>query len=244
MHETIIQLIQQVGRTDYPVNAYFAAQLQDLVERSSVEYSLDDVLSKIIEHHNRMKQIGPAKCDSPTDKSSQVKAKRARKRVTRQPRTQHSGAVMKVQSLVKYALSVFLAQEQSAIRRGELFPGKSDKDGKRKGTKDGKERDSGDEPPETICLFCTQLKGVPEWATKNHTLQECGQFIMFSKQRGEDLENRYRSERGPYQRSGFQRSFTDQGQPSPMQNPYAVSSGSFSSAFPYPTQIPMSPKKK
>jgi hypothetical protein len=48
VHETIIQLIQQVGRTDYPANAPFATQLQEHVERSSVEYSLDDVLSKTI----------------------------------------------------------------------------------------------------------------------------------------------------------------------------------------------------
>ena len=251
VHETIIQLIQQVGRTDYPVNAYFAAQLQDLVERSSVEYSLDDVLSKIIEHHNRMKQIGPAKCDSPTDKSSEGKdSKKKSDKQTANPAFR-SGAegsitcqICSSEHSAKECPLFFELKKQSAIRRGELFPGKSDKDGKRKGTKDGKERDSGDEPPETICLFCTQLKGVPEWATKNHTLQECGQFIKFSKQRGEgqDPENRYRSERGPYQRSGFQRSFTDQGQPSPMQNPYADSSGSYSSAPPYPTQMPMPPQ--
>ncbi len=51
MHETIIQLIQQLGGTYYPVNVYFAVQLQELVERSSVEYSFDGVLSKIIEDH-------------------------------------------------------------------------------------------------------------------------------------------------------------------------------------------------
>ena len=73
VHETIIQVIQQVGRTEYPVNAYFAAQLQELVERSAIDYSLDDVLNKIIEHHNRMKQIEPAKCDSSSDKQSDSK---------------------------------------------------------------------------------------------------------------------------------------------------------------------------
>jgi hypothetical protein len=62
-----------VGRTDYPANVPFSTQIQEHVERSSVEYSLDDVLSQIIEHHNRMKQIGQAKCDSPTDKSSEGK---------------------------------------------------------------------------------------------------------------------------------------------------------------------------
>jgi hypothetical protein len=87
VHETIIQLIQQVGRTDYLVNIYFAAQLQELVEHSSVEYSLDDVLSKIIEHHNCMKPIGPAKCDSPSDKSSDGKdsKKRSDKSATANP---------------------------------------------------------------------------------------------------------------------------------------------------------------
>jgi hypothetical protein len=73
VHETSIRLLQQVGRYDFSANAYFAAQLQEQLERSSVEYSLDDVLSKIIEHHNRMKQIGPAKCDSASVKQSDGK---------------------------------------------------------------------------------------------------------------------------------------------------------------------------
>ena len=73
VNETSLRLIQQVARTDYPVNVYFATQQQELIERSSAEYSLDNVLSKVIEHHNRMKQIGPAKCDSALDKQSDGK---------------------------------------------------------------------------------------------------------------------------------------------------------------------------
>ena len=52
VHETSVRLLQQVGRADYPVNVYFATQQQERRERCSTEYSLDDVLSKIIEHHD------------------------------------------------------------------------------------------------------------------------------------------------------------------------------------------------
>ncbi len=55
LRETSMCLLQQVGRTDFPVNAYFAAQLQEQLEHnSSTEHSLDNVLSRIIEHHNCM----------------------------------------------------------------------------------------------------------------------------------------------------------------------------------------------
>ncbi len=73
VHNTSVRLLQQVGREDYPVNAYFSAQQQEQLECCSAEYSLDDVLSKIIEHHNRMKQIGPAKCDPVPGKQGDCK---------------------------------------------------------------------------------------------------------------------------------------------------------------------------
>ncbi len=93
----------------------------------------------------------------------------ARKGVTSQQlRAQRSGAVPKVQSLVsnirKSDCPLFLSSRNKA--QGELLPGKSDKDGKRKGTRGSQEYDSGGESSEKICLFCTQLKCVADWVLK------------------------------------------------------------------------------
>ena len=181
VHETSLRLLQQVGRFEYPVNAYFAAQLQEQLERSSVEYSLDDVLSKIIEHHNRMKQIGPAKCDSATVKQGDGKdsKKKGDKSATANPALKSDiGSPIKCQicSLehsAKDCPMFYELKKQSTTRRGELFPGRPDKDGKRKGAKGSQELDSSDESTDKICLLCSQLKHVPDWASRNHTTQEC-----------------------------------------------------------------------
>jgi hypothetical protein len=48
--------------------------LLQLTERlDTIAYSLEDVLSKIVDHYNRMKQIGPTKCDAPADKQNDGK---------------------------------------------------------------------------------------------------------------------------------------------------------------------------
>ena len=86
------------------------------------------------------------------------------------------------------------------------------------------------------------MKHVPDWASRNHTTQECGQLAKLNKQRGEDLENspRYRRDGPTYQRPNSQRSFTDQSQTSTMQNPYYDSSSQYKSQ--YSPQPPMPPQ--
>ena len=54
----------------------------------------------------------------------------------------------------------------SAVRQGELFPGKSDKDSKRKGEKGSQEFNVVEEATEKVCLLCSQLKNIPEGAAK------------------------------------------------------------------------------
>ena len=250
VHDTSIQILQQVGRTNYPVNVYFAAQQQELLEHSSAEHSLDDVLSKIIEHHNRMKQIGPAKCDSATVKQSDGKdsKKKGDKSATANPALKsdiESSIKCQICSLehsAKDCPMFYELKKQSAARRGELLPGRPDKDSKRKGSKGSQELDSSEESTDKICLLCSQLKHVPDWASRNHTTQECGQLAKLNKQRGEELENptRYRKDSSTYQRPNSQRSFTDQSQSSTMQNPYYDSSSAYSSQ--YPSQMPMPPQ--
>jgi hypothetical protein len=76
-------------------------------------------------------------------------------------------------------------QQEDVVRRGELFPGKSDKDGKKRGAKTNHNIESSEEPGEMFCLLCSQLRYVPQWASRNHTAQECGQLAKFQKQVGE-----------------------------------------------------------
>ncbi len=58
-----------MGEYDYP-NTFFVEQLTERLEHSATAYSLDDVLSKTVDHYNHTRQIAPAKRDPPTDKPS------------------------------------------------------------------------------------------------------------------------------------------------------------------------------
>ncbi len=53
-----------MGAFYYPANVSFAAQQMELLKGCSTAYSLDDILCKIVDHYNSIKQIGPAKGDS------------------------------------------------------------------------------------------------------------------------------------------------------------------------------------
>ena len=92
--------------------------------------------------------------------------------------------------------------------------------------------------------MCTQLKLVPEWASRTHTTQECGQLAKFNKQAGEgqdaDSTPRIRRENYAAQRSSSQRSYTDHSPSPSAQYTYYDSQSPYAS--PYPVQLPMPPQ--
>ncbi len=61
VYDTSIRLLHLVRGFDHPTNLYFAEQMIERIELSTNSYSLDDVLTKIVDHYNRTKQIGPVK---------------------------------------------------------------------------------------------------------------------------------------------------------------------------------------
>ena len=100
---------------------------------------MDDVLSKIVDHCNHAKQIGPVKRDLSVDKQSDGKdsKKKGDKSVVANPAISDGAASSKQCQLCNLPHSainfpMFQAlKQQDAVKRGELFPGKSDKDCKR-----------------------------------------------------------------------------------------------------------------
>ncbi len=57
---------------DYSANAHFAEKLTISLEQTTM-ISLDDRLGKVADHFNRMKTIGPAKCNPSVDKQNDRK---------------------------------------------------------------------------------------------------------------------------------------------------------------------------
>jgi hypothetical protein len=65
--------------------------------------------------------------------------------------------------------------KQCAVKRGDLFPSLSDKDGKGKGAK----TEAHDENREKFCRGCARLK-LPEFVGRNHNSKNCrniGKFL-------------------------------------------------------------------
>ena len=59
VHDTSILLLQVVGEFEHLTNLYFATQMIGLIDSSTNAYSLDDVLSKIVDHHNSTRKLDP-----------------------------------------------------------------------------------------------------------------------------------------------------------------------------------------
>ncbi len=64
VYDTSLRLLHVVRGFDHPTNLYFAEQMIERIEVSTHAYSLDDVLTKIVDHYNRTIQIGPVKRES------------------------------------------------------------------------------------------------------------------------------------------------------------------------------------
>ena len=73
VQDTSIRLLHVVGGFDHPTNLYFAEQMIERIKLSTNAYSLDDVLTKIVHHDNRTKQIGPVKREPQVIKQSDGK---------------------------------------------------------------------------------------------------------------------------------------------------------------------------
>ncbi len=129
VHETSIGILQQRLAFYYSANAYFAEQRTERLDTTA--YSLDDLLSKIVDHYNCMKQIGPTKCDVPADKQNDGKDKKKKgdKQAVANPAIKDSATSSKqcqLCSLDHNATEFPLFQElkiQRATKQGELFPG-------------------------------------------------------------------------------------------------------------------------
>jgi hypothetical protein len=67
VHEISILILRRMLEFDYMANASFAEQLTASLEQTPT-YSSDDILSKVVDHYNSMKAIGPAKCNPSEDK--------------------------------------------------------------------------------------------------------------------------------------------------------------------------------
>jgi hypothetical protein len=176
-----------------------------------------NVLSKNVDHHNSTRQIGPVKRELPVVKQSDGKdGKKKSDKVVANPAISDGDVTYQICHMNHSATTCpkfRVMQQDDAVRRGELFPGKSDKDGNRKGAKTGQNLDSNEENGEKFCLVCSPLIYVPEWASRNHnSSQECGKLVKFNKQVGEgsdvDHTSRMRRDYNAGQRSSSQRSYT------------------------------------
>ena len=122
-----------MGGFEYTANLYFAEQLTELLEHSTTSYSLDDVLTKIVAHYNRTKQIGPARHGSSANKQSDGKdsKKKGDKSAVENPAIRDGAASTERCQLCTLFHSatdcpMFQAlKKQSAAKLGELLPGKS-----------------------------------------------------------------------------------------------------------------------
>jgi hypothetical protein len=124
-----------------------------------------------------------------------------------------------------------------AVKRGELFPGKSDKDGKWKGVKAGQGFESNKDTDHKFCLVCSRLKYMQEGTAKTHNTQDCRQLAKFNMQVEERVEgentSRIRRENYAGQRASSQGSYADQSQSSSVPHPY------YDVQLPYTSQYPI-----
>ena len=164
-----------------------------------------DVVDRYIRINDAMRPVKSQQSDKQGDEKDSKKKGDKSALVNPALKSGNEGSIICQICLLEHsAINCPLVKElrnQSAVRRGELFPGKSDKDGKKKGAKGSQEFNLVEDATEKVCLLCSQLKNIPEGAAKNHTTQECGQFAKFNKLRGEgvDMES---SDRYSKDRSG------------------------------------------
>ncbi len=242
VHDLSIRILQFIGGFD-TTHYYFAEQMIERIESSSIEYSLDDVLSKIVDHYDRMKRIGPVKHEPPVVKQSDGKdgKKKNDKPAVANPAISDGDAssiTCQLCHMNHNASNCPMFQtlkQRDAVRRGELFPGKTDKESKGKGAKADQELESNEDADKKFCLVCSQLKHLPQGLAKTHTTANCKNLANFNRRVEEALDAdstpRIRREYGG-QRLFSQRSYPDPSQSPSAQNMY------YDAQAPYQTFMP------
>ncbi len=127
--------------------------------------SLDDLLIKAADHYNRMEAIGPAKCNPSVDKQPDGKdnKKNGYKSAVADPAISDSATSSEKCQLCQSPHSaihcpMFQAfQQRDAEKRGKLFPGKSDKDGKRSGVKAGQGFEASEDKDDKFLLCMSKV---------------------------------------------------------------------------------------
>ncbi len=207
-------------------------QMIELIESSTNAYSLDDVLSKIVGHYNSTKIFGPVKREPQVVKQSDGKdgKKKSDKPAVANPAISNgdaSSVTCQICSMNHNATNCPRSRammQEDAVKRGEHFPGKSDKDGKRKVVKAGKGFESNEDTDDKFCLLCSKLRYMPRGAAKTNNTQDCRQLAKFNRQleEGVEVENTSLIRRENYagQRASLQKSYADQSQSQSAQYPY------------------------
>ena len=155
----------------------------------STAYSLDDVLSKIVDHHRHTKQIGPARCHSSADMQSDGKdnKKKGDKSAEGNQAIKEGDTSSTKCQLCSHNHSATLFQElrkqSAANRRGALFPGKLDKDCKRKGAK---ALDSSKETGEKPCMLIVEKFSGMGFTQPHHARMWCNLLNSTSRKVGKD----------------------------------------------------------
>ena len=103
VYDTLLRLLHVVGGFDHPTNLYFAEQMIERIELSTNAYSLDDVLTKIVDHYNPRNKLDLLSVNHKAlGKVTEKTAKR--KVINYQWQFQQSAMAMLVQLRVRYAV--------------------------------------------------------------------------------------------------------------------------------------------
>jgi hypothetical protein len=73
-------------------------------------------------------------------------------------------------------------KRQDVEKQGEIFPGKSGKDCKRRGAKASQGFESSEDTDNKFCFVCVKLKCLPDEVAKTHNAQDCRHLAKFNKQ--------------------------------------------------------------
>ena len=167
VQDTAKELLHQIAQTEPRMLEFSLDKIQE-IEQSSKDITLDQLMNAIVDRYARLQEaVGPAKVNPQPDK------KKGEKSATANPAVMN-GAKVQCQICgsehnATECPQVKEALKQAAFKRGQLFPSQSDKDSKRRGTKD----DSDDESPGEVCLICTKFNLCSQRAARSHTTEEC-----------------------------------------------------------------------
>jgi hypothetical protein len=207
----------------------FAINLEQEIEQSSMECNLESVMKAIVERHGRINDaMGPIRVNLQVDRPSENadgKKKGGKPAMANPAAMKLRCLVCQLEHDVNDCGHVKEALKMQARQRGELLPGKSEKESKGRGTKARQAADPEEDQCEQGCVVCLRIFPERQQRAKTHNTQECWHIDKIVKQREEggqtDNPNRYRRDNPNYQKQNQERFFADQSHYSPrsMQNP-------------------------